>query len=90
MLKLQKRRLALHLHLVLLWSDVFISFKELDKIAAVIEAAVISNRGNRRIGGAEHSACMLNTVIVQVVHRRFVGDGLKIPAEIFRRHSGNL
>ena len=33
---------------------------------------------------------MFNAVIIQVVHRRLVDDGLEVAAEIFRRHAGNL
>ena len=58
------RFLVLHLQLILFRRDVLITFKQLYKIAAVIEAAVISNGGNWGIGGAKQGAGTFNPVII--------------------------
>lgn len=56
--------LIVHLHLVLLWRNVFVTLEKFDKVTAVIETTVISNASNGRISGAEHGAGSFNTVVV--------------------------
>lgn len=80
----------LHLQLILFGGNVLIAFKDFDEIAAVIEAAVISNGSDGSIGSAKQGTGAFNPVVVQVVHGCLVGDGLEIPAEVFGRHPGNL
>ncbi len=64
----------------------FIPFKKFYEVAAIVETAVIGDRGNGRIGSAEHGAGAFDAVVVQVIHRCLMGDRLEVSAKIFGRH----
>ncbi len=65
----------------------FISFKKFDEVTAIVETTVVGDGGNGGIGSAKHGTGVFDPVIIQVIHRCFMGDRLKVSAKIFWRHS---
>ena len=73
---------------ILLWGNAHIFFKNFNKVADVVEAAVESNLRDRRIGRGELLSCTFDPVIIQIVDRCALGDLPEKAAKIFRVHSG--
>lgn len=67
-----------------------ISFKKFYEVAAIVKSAVISDGSDRGVGSAKHGTSVFYTVVIQIVHRRPMGDSLEISAKIFRGHPGDL
>ena len=67
-----------------------IPFKKFYEVAAIVKAAVISDGSDRGVGSAKHGTGVFYTVVIQIIHRRPMGNRLEISAKIFRGHPGNL
>lgn len=72
--------------LVFSGSDAFILFKNADKVAQIVEAAVVCDVCDGIVGGGQHQAGLLDPLAVQIIHWCLMRHIRKEPAEIFRRH----
>ena len=57
-------KLLFHLKLILFGGDMFVSFEQLNKVAAVIETAVIGHGRDWGISGAQLATGPFNPVVV--------------------------
>ena len=72
---------------ILAGCHIFVSLKCFDEITQIIKTAGIGYLSHTFVCGRQQKGCMLDALVVQVVHGRAMRHLLKEPAEIFGRHT---
>ena len=67
-----------------------VALKCFNEIARIVKSAAESDFRNRQVGCLKKMRCDLNTVMVNIGHRRLVREFLKIAAKVFWRHAGDF
>lgn len=70
--------------LIFTGGDSFIFLKGPDKVAQIIEAVPVCNLRDRIVGGRELITCLLDPLVVQVIHRCLVCHLREEPTKVFR------